>query len=87
MPTTSEETPSFYVDRFYYDTLLHHSEALKFLAKIVGYDRILLGSDYPFPPADHDPLQSLVNASFTNSQVEQIGYTNITHAFPNYNMQ
>ena len=84
MPTTSKHTPSHYVSRFYYDTLLHHDEALKFLSIVVGKDRILLGSDYPFPPADHDPLQSLANASFSDKQIEHIAYTNITHAFATY---
>jgi predicted TIM-barrel fold metal-dependent hydrolase len=38
----------------------------------VGHDRLLLGTDLPFPPGDPDPLASLRNAGFDDSQVRQI---------------
>ncbi len=41
----SEEKPA----RLYVDSLVHDREALKFLLKLFGAERIALGSDYPFP--------------------------------------
>lgn len=35
--------------RFYVDSLVHDPEALRFLLKLFGAERIALGSDYPFP--------------------------------------
>jgi aminocarboxymuconate-semialdehyde decarboxylase len=41
--------PSSYVDRFYVDAAVFSDDALSFLVKIMGEDRVMLGSDYPFP--------------------------------------
>ncbi len=38
--------------RFYYDTITHASLPLKFLAELVGADRVVLGTDIPFDMAD-----------------------------------
>jgi aminocarboxymuconate-semialdehyde decarboxylase len=35
--------------RFYVDSLVHDSVALKMLVKLFGAERVALGSDYPFP--------------------------------------
>ncbi|AWL13185.1 Aminocarboxymuconate-semialdehyde decarboxylase [Saliniradius amylolyticus] len=41
--------PSSYVDRFYVDSAVFHSDALSLLVKTMGSERVMLGSDYPFP--------------------------------------
>jgi len=43
----------------YFDTVLHSPQAVAALISIVGVDRVLLGSDYPFEMGDLDPLQTL----------------------------
>lgn len=44
--------------RFYVDSLVHHPAYLDYLITVMGADRIVLGSDWPFPmgaaDADHD---------------------------------
>jgi aminocarboxymuconate-semialdehyde decarboxylase len=70
--TVAAETPSAYLPRLWYDTILHDGDALRYLAAKVGHDRLLLGTDLPFPPGDPDPLASLRNAGFDDSQVRQI---------------
>jgi aminocarboxymuconate-semialdehyde decarboxylase len=40
--------PEAYLKRFYYDTVLFHPEPLCNLIRLVGADRVLLGTDYPF---------------------------------------
>jgi aminocarboxymuconate-semialdehyde decarboxylase len=42
--------------RFYYDSLTHSARTLHFLVEMVGCDRIVLGSDYPFDMRDRDPM-------------------------------
>jgi aminocarboxymuconate-semialdehyde decarboxylase len=64
--------PSAYVRRFWYDTLLHHPGALRWLADQVSSDRLVLGSDYSFPPADHDPIGSVRRAAFSDADVWRI---------------
>ena len=36
--------------------------AIRMLCDIVGPDRVVLGSDYPFPIGDPDPVASVVAA-------------------------
>jgi aminocarboxymuconate-semialdehyde decarboxylase len=50
------DAPMDLAKRFYYDTLTHSVRALHFLVDMVGCDRIMLGSDYPFDMRDRDPV-------------------------------
>jgi aminocarboxymuconate-semialdehyde decarboxylase len=46
-----------YADNLYYDTVLHDDEAFRYLVERVGSKQIALGSDYPFPLRDPDPVK------------------------------
>jgi len=41
-------SPEPWIDRFFYDTILHAQPQLEFLVGSVGPARVLLGSDYPY---------------------------------------
>ena len=41
--------PREFLGKFWTDSLVHDPDALKLLIKVVGEDRIMLGTDYPFP--------------------------------------
>jgi aminocarboxymuconate-semialdehyde decarboxylase len=41
--------------RFYVDSLVHDADALRFLLKLFGAQRVALGSDYPFPLGEAHP--------------------------------
>jgi aminocarboxymuconate-semialdehyde decarboxylase len=43
------QLPSSYIDRFYVDAAVFSDESLTCLVKTMGEDRVMLGSDYPFP--------------------------------------
>src|SRR5215475_8176258 len=43
-----KRSPQPWIDRFYYDTILHAQPQLEFLVDSVGPTRVLLGSDYPY---------------------------------------
>lgn len=47
--------------RLWFDSVSHSEEALALLVREVGEDRVLLGSDYPFPMREDDPLAALGN--------------------------
>src|SRR5439155_25822995 len=68
--------PSAYLRRMHYDTILHDPQALRYLASRVQVDRLVIGSDDGFPPADHDPLGSLRGAGFTAEEIERIAELN-----------
>jgi aminocarboxymuconate-semialdehyde decarboxylase len=46
------QLPSEFLRSFYYDTLTHHTHALSYLVSLVGPEKILFGSDYPFEMCD-----------------------------------
>ena len=48
-----EQAPSSYVNRFYVDSAVFDERALKFLVETMGAERVMLGSDYPFPLGEH----------------------------------
>lgn len=41
--------PSSYVNRFFVDSAVFDPRALKLLVDVMGEDRVMLGSDYPYP--------------------------------------
>lgn len=47
--------PREYLGRFYLDSLVHEPDALRFLLRLVGEERVFLGSDYPFPLGEDPP--------------------------------
>jgi aminocarboxymuconate-semialdehyde decarboxylase len=82
MGNVARSAPSTYLDRFYYDTILHAPDTLRFLSGMVGIERIVLGTDYSFPPADHDSLATVQAAGYDAAQVETIAELNPRRLFP-----
>ncbi len=46
---TSQYPPERYLGRFYVDSAVFDERALRLLVDTVGADRVLVGSDYPYP--------------------------------------
>jgi aminocarboxymuconate-semialdehyde decarboxylase len=59
---TSEHPPSHYLDRFYVDSVVFDERALRLLVDTVGADRVVVGSDYPYPLGER-PAAGLVRTS------------------------
>jgi aminocarboxymuconate-semialdehyde decarboxylase len=58
----SEHPPSYYLNRFFVDSAVFDQRALQFLVGTMGADRVMLGSDYPFPLGE-ERVGSLVRQS------------------------
>jgi aminocarboxymuconate-semialdehyde decarboxylase len=58
----SEQPPSHYLDRFSVDTVVFAEPALRLLVDTVGADRVMLGSDYPYPLGER-PVGGLVRGA------------------------
>lgn len=43
----------------YFDTIVHNPKSLAYLADMVGAERLVMGSDYPFDMNDPDPVASV----------------------------
>jgi aminocarboxymuconate-semialdehyde decarboxylase len=48
-------SPRSYLGKFYLDSLVHDAESLRSLIRLVGAEKIALGSDYPFPLGEAEP--------------------------------
>ena len=69
-------SPRDYLGRFYLDSLVHDAEALRFLLRLVGEDRVALGTDYPFPLGELQPgalIRSLEELSAETRQRLLVG--------------
>jgi aminocarboxymuconate-semialdehyde decarboxylase len=47
--------PAAYLGKFYVDALTHDAEALRLLLRMMGPQRVAMGSDYPFPLGEDHP--------------------------------
>lgn len=65
--------PSEYVNRFYVDSAVFNPGALDLLVSVMGEERVMQGSDYPFPLGEQE-IGKLVKeqASFSDSTKQRI---------------
>jgi aminocarboxymuconate-semialdehyde decarboxylase len=47
--------PREYFPRLFFDSCVHDPQALAYLLDVVGHDRVMLGTDYPFPLGEQEP--------------------------------
>ena len=65
----------------YVDTVLNEPAALRFLVDLMGSDRILVGTDYPFEMGDLDPVTFVRQAGLDDAAVDAILSGNGTRLF------
>jgi aminocarboxymuconate-semialdehyde decarboxylase len=68
-PSTSTDAS---IGRLMFDTVVHDPAVLRALVSLVGADRALLGSDYPFEMGDPDPVGTVRGAGLDPSEEESI---------------
>ena len=56
--------------KLYFDSIVFQPDILQFLSKKVGIEKIMLGSDYPFPIGDQEPRSVIEKAGFSESDQE-----------------
>lgn len=56
------DAPSSYLKRLWFDTCVFRADLIDALVAMVGADRVMMGSDYPFDMGDQDPV-GLVSAT------------------------
>jgi aminocarboxymuconate-semialdehyde decarboxylase len=60
------------IGRLMFDTVVHDPALLRALVALVGADRVLLGSDYPFEMGDPDPVGTVRRAGLDPAAEESI---------------
>lgn len=53
------ETPSAYLRRLWFDTVVHDARTLRALVDVAGAGRVVLGSDFPFDMGLDDPVAEI----------------------------
>jgi aminocarboxymuconate-semialdehyde decarboxylase len=64
--------PKNYIGKFYLDSLVHDAEMLRYLVKLVGANKVALGSDYPFPLGEDVPGSLIESMDFDNLTKERL---------------
>jgi aminocarboxymuconate-semialdehyde decarboxylase len=59
--------PAAYVDRFLVDSAVFSEPSLRLLVDVMGVDRVLLGSDYPYPLGEQRPGELIRTVSWLDS--------------------
>ena len=77
----SVEEPDDILRCFSYDTVVHDSGVLAFAIARLGDDRLVLGTDYPFPMLVEDPV-TLVREGLTATGADAHGFDHITRIGP-----
>jgi aminocarboxymuconate-semialdehyde decarboxylase len=68
--------PREFLGRFWVDSLVHDVDALHYLVKTMGEDKVAMGSDYPFPLGEACPGDLVMNSSLSESVKRQILWEN-----------
>jgi aminocarboxymuconate-semialdehyde decarboxylase len=64
--------PSEYLKSLYFDTIVHSVAALDYLIKVVGADRVVIGTDYPMAMGDFSPVEKIGQFELSASERQQI---------------
>jgi aminocarboxymuconate-semialdehyde decarboxylase len=64
--------PEELLGAFYFDTIVFDSKVLRHVVDIVGADRIILGTDYPFDMSDDNPVTFVRTAGLTEDEAQVI---------------
>ncbi len=67
----NEIHPREYLGRFYLDSLVHDELALEFLIHLIGEDKVVMGSDYPFPLGELEPGKLINSMQELNDSIKQ----------------
>ncbi len=67
-----KKPPSSYLRRFTYDTISHAPQSLDYLIKLVGVDRVMMGSDYCFDMGYDRPVKAVTALKLSRADQEKI---------------
>lgn len=67
-----EKGPRHYFSKLYFDSLTHDPLSLELLGKRMGWDHVLLGSDYPFDMAASDPVGSVESVGLADEDRKMV---------------
>ena len=60
------------LSHIYTDTIVHDVRVLKFVIEMMGTERLMMGSDMPFPIGDTEPARIVAEAGLSAAQTASI---------------
>lgn len=75
------QPPSYYFKQFYFDTVVHSAQALAYLVDLVGVERVMVGSDYPFDMGVERPADIVHALDLTEAEKAKLLYENAARLF------
>jgi aminocarboxymuconate-semialdehyde decarboxylase len=70
--TAASSSAESYLSRLYYDTILHRPQSLTYLINLVGADRVLFGTDYPYGNEPENPVRQVQSLPISEAQKETV---------------
>lgn len=65
-------SPSSYLGKFWIDSLVHDQNMLNHIINMVGDDKVLMGSDYPFPLGELTPGELIKSMDWSANKKEKV---------------
>ena len=72
----SDIAPVEFLGKFWVDSLVHDKDMLQYLIKKVGENKIVMGSDYPFPLGESLPGSMIEKSNIASSTKENLLFKN-----------
>jgi len=67
----TQKNPREYLGKIWVDSLVHDEHYLKFLVDTMGADKVILGSDYPFPLGEAEPGKMVEEATTIDDETKR----------------
>jgi aminocarboxymuconate-semialdehyde decarboxylase len=64
--------PRHFFSSLFFDSLTHDTASLRMLGERMGWDHVMLGSDYPFDMASSDPVGALDGAGLDDQSLSRV---------------
>ena len=72
------QPPSTYLNKFWYDTITHSEEALRYIIDSVGIDKVVFGTDWPYDMCTDWPVSWILSLeSLTQDEKDKILWKNL----------
>ena len=66
------QKPSAYLNKIYFDSIVHSVAALHYLTQVVGADRVVVGTDYPMIMGDFESVNKIKQLSLSEQERRQL---------------
>lgn len=65
-------SPRDYLGKFWLDSLVHSPEMLDYVVNLIGADKVMLGTDYPFPLGELQPGKLIKGMGYSDEKASEL---------------